>query len=233
MTDPDQLLHISPVVGVAEAARIARVSPQTIERWIERGWLPNHGTAERPFISPDDIPVIAVAPRAEHARPSNGVEQALTPTAIGRHITMTSQEDLAQILLLIRDAWLTPYIDQIAKLSQTVGRLEAEQTFVEERSSQPAQTQEQLTIQIEAIVAGLTQSGQAQAAEQSEQLASLAEEIATLQRDGVPGGAEVEALKQEIVDLRRLVSVAWTAIEQRVREDEAERARRRRRWWQR
>jgi hypothetical protein len=119
-------------VTVDAAAALANVSPRTVRRWIQKGFLPSQRNHSGHVVSPADLPAAKVA--AGHGRGhsrdgldhghGHGQSDADVDTNTGDSTVVYTQAR-AQ-LEAIRDEWLTPYVDKIERLSRENGRLEAE-----------------------------------------------------------------------------------------------------------
>src|SRR5215211_1307038 len=131
-TDEDTDVAAVTLVTVDAAAALVGVSPRTVRRWIQKGFLPSQRDLTGHLVSPADLP--AAKATAGHGRGhgrdgsghdrGHGHERAnLATDADG--LAAVNPQARAQ-LEAIRDEWLSPLVTRIEELSRENGRLEAD-----------------------------------------------------------------------------------------------------------
>ena len=121
VTDRDTATAMT--VTTAEAARLAGVSPRTIRRWIQQGWLPSIDGPNGQQVFPNDL--AGAAQRARQGRGQDrdhGHQPPATDAATATDTAITARGQLDAIM----HEWLAPLVDRIGTLERENGRLEQE-----------------------------------------------------------------------------------------------------------
>jgi len=110
-------------VTTTEAAQIAEVSPRTIRRWIQQGWLVSIDGPNGQEVSPADL--TEAAQRAKQGRGQDRGHGHQPPDTVTASATATAIAARGQLDAVMQE-WLAPLVDRIGKLERENGRLEQE-----------------------------------------------------------------------------------------------------------
>jgi hypothetical protein len=194
------------LVTTAVAAAMAGVSPRTIRRWIQRGYLPATQSAEGYLVSPADLASAraAAGPGHGHVR-GHGHRTAVTDADTATSAPPVVVSAASAQLAAIRDEWLAPLVDRIAELERQAGRLEAERDAAArlvEAERQRADMAERL------LVATRRQAEQLQAERDRPQVAQDAPPATR----AAPGGADTPDTATGAGDVLGPLRRLWRAI---------------------
>ena len=126
------------LVTVEAAATLAGVSPRTVRRWIQKGFLLSRRDLNGHLVSPADLPAAKLVAgqgrgrghdKGSHVRGRGYDSPAMSTDSAMADMAAVNAQARTQ-LEAIRDEWLTPYVEKIERLARENGRLEAEQNRI-------------------------------------------------------------------------------------------------------